>query len=183
MHHHRFSMPAIVRAIEASQTRDPQEMFLVLLARADARVASQNRLVTPMTDQEFAEYYDDRRFEALRVAAVNTVSLRLDQDQAAQVEQPQRAQRTSTPTCSSHRQRRTDKINISDSRNGNKTRRRTYRKKGSSKSHKPESRSSCRTRKNRQTIPGTRRTGRIHHEQFKTRSNTIFKRCNSTNCT
>jgi hypothetical protein len=86
-----MQLPAIVRAIEASLTGDPQEIVLALLARADARAAAQNQLVIPMTDQEYAEH-DYRRYEALIVAVANTVSLRLERDQAAQVEQTQHAQ-------------------------------------------------------------------------------------------
>jgi hypothetical protein len=91
MYHYKFSLPAIARAIETSLTRDTQEIVLTLLARAESRAASQNQPVIPMTDQELAEY-NDRRYEALRVAEANTVSLRLEQNQGAQVERTQRAQ-------------------------------------------------------------------------------------------
>jgi hypothetical protein len=39
-----------------SQTQDPQEIVLALLARVDARAASQYRPVMSMADQEFTDY-------------------------------------------------------------------------------------------------------------------------------
>jgi hypothetical protein len=102
----------------ASQTHDPNEIAMALIAHADARYDAQqdpvpadatpassianaataqatvpkDQSVTPLTVQEDTEN-EARCFKALRVALIkNNVSLRLDRDQAAQVEPTQHAQ-------------------------------------------------------------------------------------------
>jgi hypothetical protein len=113
---HAFSTPAIIRAIVASQTHDPDEIATALIAHTgtcyDAQQAPapaaatpastttneaptqatvpQARSVTPLTVEDAA--MEARCFEALRVALIkNNVSLLLDGDQAA-AEPTQQAQ-------------------------------------------------------------------------------------------
>jgi hypothetical protein len=120
---HAYSMSAIIRAIAASQTHDPNEIATALIAHADARYEARqdpvpadatpassianaataqatvpkDESVIPLTVQEDAEN-KARCFKALRVALIkNNVSLHLDRDQAAQVERAQDRLHQTTP--------------------------------------------------------------------------------------
>jgi hypothetical protein len=106
----------IIRALEESQTGNPDKIATVIIAQADARydarqatvtatvatasiitnkppaqaTSPQARQVTPLTVDDAV--MEDKICEALRVAFINNVSARRDEEQAAQVAHPQRRQ-------------------------------------------------------------------------------------------
>jgi hypothetical protein len=100
----------IIRALEESQSGNPEEIATAIIAQADARYDAR-RATAPETDTPVSDIttgdppqaaatpvteddagMEEKICEALRVAFINNVTAWRDEEQAAQVAHPQRTQ-------------------------------------------------------------------------------------------